>query len=296
MESVAHCPRCNCPERAAALTALDHTVSQEPFTISACMQCGLHFTDPRPEPDAIGAYYLSDKYISHTNGANGLADRIYRQVRQFTLRNKHRMIARLRPGGAVLDIGCGTGDFLAYMAHKGYTTQGVEVSDSARQQAQAKRLSVAASMAELPKASAYQVITLWHVLEHVADPLETLKELHLRSATGGLLVIAVPDRDSWDQRHYGAFWAAWDVPRHLFHFTRNDVHELLEKAGFVPVATRPMWFDAPYVSMLSEQYRGAGKLTSLMKGGFWGMCSNLAALVSNRPTSSSLYIAEKRSG
>lgn len=296
MESIVHCPRCGSPERTAALAPVDHTVSGERFAISACLQCGLHFTDPRPEQHAIGAYYLSEKYISHTNGGHGLADRAYRLIRQLALRNKHEMIARHQPNGTVLDIGCGTGDFLAFMAKKGYCGQGVEVSNSARQLAQTKGVTVAAQLADLPAGTTYQVITLWHVLEHVADPLATLKELHERSAPGGLLVLAVPDRDSWDRKHYGQHWAAWDVPRHLFHFNRNDVLDLLEKAGFESCGTRPMWFDAPYVCMLSEQYRGSSMLTSLVKGGLWGLYSNLLALFSSQPTSSTVFLAKRRPG
>jgi len=292
MENVDKCPICGSPEHALAVTAVDHTVSHDRFAIHACKQCGFHFTTPRPTQQEIGAYYLSKDYISHEAKAHGLRDRIYHLVRKRAIRGKHQLIARHQPSGTALDVGCGTGDFLAYLRDCGYAVQGVEVSDQARAVADSKGLQVAPNLEHL-KAGTFDLITLWHVLEHVEDPRHTLQQLHDRCAHNGLLVIAVPDRESWDSQHYGPQWAAWDVPRHLSHFRRTDIKRLLGEVGFTFLESRKMWFDAPYVCMLSEQYRGAGQLSSMVKGALSGFQSNLVSMTSKRPTSSTLYLAKR---
>lgn len=293
METVEHCPVCGSPNSSEALTAEDHTVSHTAFTIQRCNSCGFKFTSPRPKQSAIGEYYLSESYISHTEKAVGLKDHIYHWVRKRAIRNKHKLIAHYQPTGSALDVGCGTGDFLSYLVAQGYSAQGVEVSPDARKIAANKGVSVTSQLADIPAQAQFNVISLWHVLEHVADPRETLKQLFERCSKDGLLVIAVPDNESWDCQHYGPKWAAWDVPRHLSHFRQQDVHKLLREAGFEVLGTKPMWFDAPYVSMLSEQYLGAGSAASLIMGAFRGLWSNMASMVSKRPTSSSLFLAKK---
>lgn len=292
MESVDQCPVCCSASSSVALTATDHTVSHEHFEIRQCDGCGFHFTSPRPEQNNSGKYYLSGDYISHAAKASSLKDRIYHSVRRWAIRGKHKLIASYHSSGAVLDVGCGTGDFLSFLQGKGYTVTGVEVSPIARSLAEAKGLLVAEKLDTIPPQAQFQVVSLWHVLEHVPDPRQTLEQLHARCAEDALLVIAVPDHASWDRAHYGAYWAAWDVPRHLSHFRRPDMKRLLLQTGFEPIAIKKMWFDAPYVSMLSEQYRGAGPLTSLIKGALFGSWSNVIAWSSGRPTSSSLYLAK----
>lgn len=293
METVDHCPVCGSPNSSVALTAEDHTVSRTVFSIRRCADCGFQFTSPRPKQDRIGEYYLSENYISHAEKPTGPKDRIYHWVRKRAIRNKHKLIARFQPAGMALDVGCGTGNFLAYLATKGYSAQGVEVSPEARKIATSKGVSVSPQLTDIPAQAQFNAISLWHVLEHVPEPRETLKQLFERCSKGGLLVIAVPDNESWDCQHYGPKWAAWDVPRHLSHFRQQDVHKLLKDVGFEVLETRPMWFDAPYVSMLSEQYLGAGPVGSMVKGAAWGLWSNMVSLVSNCPSSSSLFLAKK---
>ena len=293
METVEICPVCRSTTSTVALTATDHTVSQEYFDIRKCDGCGFHFTSPRPEQNSIGKYYLSENYISHVAKATSLKDRIYHRVRRRAIRHKHKLISGYHSSGAVLDVGCGTGDFLAFLQEKGYSAAGVEVSPNARTLAEAKGLKVADKLNDIPAQAQFQVITLWHVLEHVPDPRHTLEQLYARCTEDALLVIAVPDHDSWDCKHYGVKWAAWDVPRHLSHFRRADMKRLLQETGFEPIATKHMWFDAPYVSMLSEQYRGAGPEGSLLKGALFGLWSNVVAWTFGRPTSSSLYLARR---
>ena len=293
METIDSCPLCAGKEVSFAFHAVDNTVTHEQFSVHLCKNCSFLFTSPRPEQGAIGAYYLSNNYISHAETAHGLKERVYHFVRKRALKGKYKLMTRYAPRGTLLDVGCGTGDFLAYMAEQNYTVQGVEVSSDARNIAIKKNLRVSAQLDTLPDGDIFNIITLWHVLEHVPSPLDTLLQLHARCANGGLLLIAVPDHESWDAQHYGANWAAWDVPRHLSHFRRQDVQNLLKQTGFELLETKSMWFDAPYVSMLSELNKGHGNMVSMLKGWTIGLWSNITSLISGRPTSSTLYVARK---
>ncbi|MBK9195198.1 MAG: class I SAM-dependent methyltransferase [Flavobacteriales bacterium] len=148
----------------------DHHLSQEVFRLSACTACGFVFTSPRPDQAHIGGYYSSDNYISHSNSAATLSDRLYQVARNWALRKKHRMVRCYKPGGRLLDVGCGTGSFLGYMQERGYQAAGVEPSDRARAIVnQAHPESAVPTMAELDRSQPFEVVTLWHVLEHLPD-------------------------------------------------------------------------------------------------------------------------------
>ncbi len=291
MVAIQHCPICGSDKHDLALTAIDETVTKESFSIQACDTCGFHFTSPRPEEGSLGKYYQSGEYISHSAQARTFRDRVYRALRRLTVKGKHRLLARTHPSGHVLDVGCGTGDFLFHLQQKGYQCQGIELSRAARSLSKEKGLRVHEKLSDLASVPTFDIITLWHVLEHLADPMATLVQLKGMLKPNGLLVIAVPDRESWDAKHYGSKWAAWDVPRHLSHFRRHDILSALKRAGFTNIRVRGMWLDAAYVSMLSEQYKGAGPIGSFLKGVGFGIWSNAVAFTSKRPTSSSLYIA-----
>lgn len=293
-EPLEECPVCRGRSFTPTFSPTDHTVSKERFLLTDCTTCGARFTNPRPSPADIGRYYVSEDYISHTNTSKGIQDKLYQWVRHRAIHSKHQLIAAYHTQGLALDMGCGTGEFLAYLKSQGYQTQGVEPSLAAREQAiRNHALEIVPELDQIPSREQFSVISLWHVLEHVHDVRETLRKLHARLQTGGLLVIAVPDRESWDAGFYGEQWAAYDVPRHLSHFRRRDLHRLLREQGFVVQQTKGMWFDAPYVSMLSEKHKGAGALRALGLGALIGTLSNLVAALTPRPTSSSLYLATK---
>lgn len=293
-ETLIDCPRCGGTSFVPWATVRDHSITKEDFQVVDCATCGFRSTNPRPTQNAAGRYYQGDAYISHSNTNSSLQDKLYHLARRWGLRRKYGIIHSLQPNGKVLDVGCGTGEFLAYLMSRGYLVQGVEPSLKAREQVIANHsIAVLPALDMVAAHEQFQVVTLWHVLEHLPDLRSTFKRLFSLLADRGSLIIAVPDRGSWDAEHYGTDWAAWDVPRHLSHFRQEDVHLLLREHGFELIATRRMWMDAPYICTLSESYRGATKPWALLKGILLGSWSNVLSALSGQPTSSSLYIARK---
>jgi SAM-dependent methyltransferase len=297
LATLASCPLCGSSSIGTGISIADHSITKEHFQVVSCSGCGFTFTNPRPHANEMARYYASSDYLSHSNRSSGLKERIYQIARRHAIRGKHNLIVRYQSNGRVLDVGCGTGHFLAYVASRGYSVQGVEPSTVAREQAiREHALAVVPSLSDITAQENTQVITMWHVLEHVPDLRATFKRLYALLSLGGLLVIAVPDRESWDASHYGTDWAAWDVPRHLSHFRRADVRTLLHEHGFELLEIRRMWLDAYYIALLSEGYRGRSPLLAFPLALLMGSWSNLRALLGTRPTSSSLYIARKAEG
>lgn len=273
---------------------LDYSISQEQFHVVECEHCRFRWTSPRPDQRSLSKYYDDPTYISHSNTKKTFQDKLYQIARKWALRRKYRTIHKNRSHGRVLDMGCGTGEFLAYLMGRGYLVTGVEPNVKAREEAIANHgISVLPSLDLVPANEQFQVITLWHVLEHVPDLRTTMKRLYASLADNGILVIAVPDRECWDASHYGTLWAAWDVPRHFSHFRQKDVRRLLHEHGFERIETKAMWIDAFYIAMLSERYRGSSVTGALLKGLLLGAWSNLQGLLTKAPTSSTLYIARK---
>ncbi|MEP7237757.1 MAG: class I SAM-dependent methyltransferase [Ferruginibacter sp.] len=289
------CPVCNSELIQEQLTAKDYTVSQNNFSIWQCNACTLRFTQDVPEQEAIGAYYASDNYISHSDTKKGIINSLYHLVRKRTLGAKRRLVINETgmPKGKILDIGCGTGAFLQSMKEADWEITGLEPDTIARNKA-AELYGIHPQepdkLFELNAAS-FNAITMWHVLEHVHELHAYIKQIADLLAVNGKLFIAVPNYTSKDAATYGAHWAAYDVPRHLYHFSPQSMEKLLSMYGLKLTAVKPMWFDSFYVSMLSEQYKnGKG---NIIKAVFNGFKSNLKAWGNTRKCSSVIYVISK---
>ena len=238
----------------------------------------------------LGAYYQSDDYISHSNTNKGLISKLYKRIRNYTLSSKERLLCSFVSRGTLLDYGCGSGHFITYCHAKGWKVAGVEPDDGARAIAKQTSSSVYKNKEDLianEKQKLYTAITLWHVLEHLPDLDSVLAFLSISLEKDGALFIALPNPNSYDARKYKAFWAAYDLPRHLYHFNKASLTKLMAGHGFVLSQTKPMYFDSFYVSMLSEKYLH-GK-SRLFAAALVGLISNLKARRSGE-YSSLIYI------
>jgi len=269
----------------AYLNVKDHAVSKEDFELREDLGYGLLKT--LPVPTDLDRYYRSEDYISHTDGRRSLFEKAYQLAKRHTLSRKEKLIRNcLKRPGNLLDIGAGTGDFLAYAKQKGWNTMGTEPNAKARERARDKGIPLLGDTASLPDAS-FDVVTLWHVLEHVADLDRQLSELKRICKPNGWIVVAVPNYRSYDARHYGAFWAAFDVPRHVWHFSKTAIEKLFAAKRIALQKIHPMYFDSFYVSLLSEKYK-TGKMNAI-KAVCVGLLSNLNGIFSGE-FSSHVYV------
>ena len=289
------CPICNSNNIQEQLSAKDYTVSQNIFSIWHCNACTARFTQDVPGQDAIGAYYASENYISHSDTKKGIINSLYHLVRKRTLGAKRRLVIN-EVGitkGTILDIGCGTGAFLNTMKEADWNITGLEPDTIARNKAtEIYNIHPQESdkLFEMTPAS-FNAITMWHVLEHVHELHAYIKQIEKLLAPGGKAFIAVPNYTSKDAAIYKEHWAAYDVPRHLYHFSPQSMEALLAQHGLKLTAVKPMWFDSFYVSMLSEQYQnGKG---NIIKAVFNGFMSNLKAWGNTRKCSSVIYVISK---
>src|SRR5882672_1523452 len=230
------CPACDAKNIQPVITAKDYTVSHNEFEIWECPVCTLRFTQHVPDATTIKAYYQSENYISHTNTNKGLINRLYHFVRKQTLARKRRLVAyptSKSAGRNLLDIGAGTGAFVQHMQLHGWQATGLEPDENARQLAMEAHQVKLLPIEELGSiaSNAFDAITMWHVLEHVHalhDCINRLKEI---IKPGGSIFIAVPNYTCYDAQIYKSYWAAYDVPRHLYHFSPASIEQLLENHG-----------------------------------------------------------------
>jgi len=292
LETVTQCPVCGNTTFSPFLHCKDYLVSQQEFAIQACLRCGFRTTSPRPDKNSISSYYKSEQYVSHNDASGGLINAVYRTVRSYTLRSKVNLINTLNGGnGQILDVGCGTGAFLESCQQAGWQVTGMEPDQDARSIAIEKlQTDIKPNLDVLSGTSPFDIITLWHVLEHIADLNESIEQLHQLLTVQGTLLIAVPNSDSYDASYFKEYWAAYDVPRHLHHFTPSTIELLFNKHGFKLVEKRPMLFDAFYIAMLSTRYQ-TGK-TNYLKSMQIGVTSNAKAKHTGN-SSSVIYLLKK---
>ncbi len=257
------------------LTIKDYSVSKEVFDLYYDEILDMLITSPQPSLDNLGKYYESVDYISHTDSKRSLFEKAYHFIKSIALKNKLNLINSCSPNkGKLLDIGAGTGDFLLTAKEKGWITIGIEPSEKAKAIAVKKGVEFSSSTEEL-ESHTFDVITMWHVLEHVPNLENQIKELKRLVKPNGTIIIAVPNFKSFDAKYYGKFWAAYDVPIHFWHFSKTAIKLLFEKEEIKLEKVLPMKFDSFYVSLLSEKYKN-GKMNFIKA--FWiGLVSNWKA-------------------
>jgi len=269
------------------LTVKDYSVSQETFDLYHDKNLDMLITHPQPNLDILGKYYESADYISHTDSKRTLFEKAYHFIKNIALKNKLNLINLHQPSkGLILDIGAGTGDFLSVAQKDGWKTVGVEPSDKAKAIAKSKGVSFVENTTEL-ESQMFDVISMWHVLEHVPNLDEQIKELKRLLKPNGTLIVAVPNFNSFDAKHYGKFWAAYDVPIHFWHFSKTAIQKLFGNENMKLEKVLPMKFDSFYVSLLSEKYK-TGKM-NFISAFFIGLTSNLKAIKTHE-YSSHIYI------
>jgi len=292
-ERLEHCPICGKSEFKNFIVVTDNAVSKESFVIVECENCSFKFTNPRPDVQSIGQYYESEEYISHSNTKAGIINRAYHVVRSITTKQKVELINRYAPAkGSIMDYGCGTGVFLSACKKDGWEVRGVEPNTKARDIASTETGEIIAESLQDIQGEKFEVITLWHVLEHIHTLNETVSQLLEHLQEEGTLVIAVPNADSHDAKEYKENWAAYDVPRHLYHFTQATMKRFLKKHKMKLEEVLPMKFDAYYVSLLSEKQKD-GK-THMLNSVLNGYKSNSYAEKNGNDYSSLIFVAKRK--
>ncbi len=291
-----NCPLCDSSKIGTYLHGKDFFSSGEDFDIVQCESCGFKFTKDFPDDESISSYYDSPDYISHSNTRKGLVNSIYHWVRSLMLNKKTSLVNYYSANkGKLLDIGCGTGYFAGKMKQNGWKVLAIEKNPQVREFVKATwgiEVQDSDQLLKFPEKE-IDVITLWHVLEHLEQLNETMKQLHLILKDKGTLIIALPNSDSYDAKVYKKFWAAYDLPRHLWHFCPSTFNHLAEQHGFKIVQTVRMPFDIFYIALLSEKY--AKRPMALIRAIYHGMFGWLKSLTNAENTSSLIYVLKKKS-
>ncbi|RYG45922.1 MAG: class I SAM-dependent methyltransferase [Chitinophagaceae bacterium] len=290
-----HCPGCNSTNLKPVMEVVDYTVSGEAFPIVECVSCTLRFTQDVPNATSISPYYKSEDYVSHSNASKGLVNRVYYAVRKRTMKRKRQLVeaGTRKRQGVLLDYGSGVGTFADEMKRYGWEVKGLEPDGDARQVAQSQYGISLQDTTELFNltAGSFDAITLWHVLEHVHDLSACIQQLKQVLKDDGRIFIAVPNYTSADAETYREQWAAYDVPRHLYHFSPQSMQTLMQRFGMKVIRYTPMWYDSFYISLLSSKYR-KGK-TSWAEAIWNGCRSNLRAIGDYKKSSSVIYTISK---
>ena len=273
------------------ITVKDFSVSGESFSLLLNEEYQILKTHPQPTLDKLGSYYEFEDYISHTDGKRTLFEKMYHFIKRKAIRDKVSLINSYQPlKGRILDIGAGTGDYLLECKNQNWDILGIEPNDKAKGIAVGKGIKFGDTIEKL-ESNSFDVITMWHVLEHVPDVEHQVAELKRLLKPSGTIIIAVPNFKSYDANHYKEFWAAYDVPRHLWHFSKTAIEKIFDKQNMNLEDIKPMWFDSFYVSLLSEKYK-TGKM-NFISGFFIGFVSNVSGLF-KKEFSSHIYVLKNK--
>lgn len=268
----------------------DHFLTQEEFEIIETETSGVYKTYPVPEN--LAPYYDSKDYISHHQDSGSLKEKLYKVLQNINLNYKKKLLIEYAgKGKKVLDYGCGAGEFIKYI-EKDFDSYGFEPNPVARKYAKSKvkKSTVIEDLNILPDQS-INIITLWHVFEHIDNQGDILDKFYNKLTDKGLLIIAVPNPTSDDALRYKEYWAAYDVPRHVYHFSKNGMERLMNNEKWKIRKIKPLLLDSFYISMLSEKYKKSSLFW--IKGLFYGLISNVKASKTGE-FSSLIYIIEKK--
>lgn len=290
------CPLCSSENISLYLKCRDYLVSREEFELYRCLECRFIFTHEYPDEKEIGKYYDSENYISHDDRAKGVINRLYLGVRDIMLQRKLRIV-EIATGlfrGNILDIGSGTGYFAGTMKEAGWVVTGIEPNDKAREFGVSRfgiKVISPDTISELPDKS-FDCVTMWHVMEHFHDPERYSDEINRLLHPDGVCLAALPNSDSSDARYYGSQWAAYDLPRHLWHFNPFTFKLFWEKKGFEIFSTKRLPLDVFYISILSEKNKGSKLplIKGLVTGGFFA----LQSVFNKNKCSSLIYFLRKK--
>lgn len=293
--TINNCPICNSSDIVNTFNTVDHFSTKEIFPIYDCSNCGFRFTNNFPSDDIIGRYYDSPDYISHSDTKKGVVNLLYHFFRKQMLRKKVNMVSKYTLGARLLDIGSGTGYFLNIAKERSYQVTGIEKDSKAREYAITSfGLDVKDEHSLWGiESESFDVVTLWHVLEHMNNLNEVVSKIKSILKPDGVMILALPNHKSHDAKIFKEYWAAYDVPRHLWHFTPDTVEKLLSKHQFEIIKQKTMPLDAFYISMLSAKYRGSGALIQYLQACYFGSIGYLRSLSDTSRSSSVIYIAKK---
>lgn len=289
------CPVCESEKIKPVLSVKDYSYSNEEYAIYRCTNCNLGFTQNAPDENSISEYYNHDSYVSHNDSDKGVIFKAYHAVRRYMLGYKEKIIRKHAPVGDILDIGAGTGYFLNYMQSKGWRATGMEPEKKARDIAKEKfniNLHPIADFDTFPEKK-FSVVSMWHVLEHVHQLDTYFENIRSKLTDNGIFTIAVPNFESKDAKFYGKYWAAWDIPIHLWHFTPNSIKHLAQKHNFELLKMYSMPFDPFYISILSEKNAKNG-FFGFIRAMFIGLYSFILGTAKTTNSSSIIYILTKK--
>ncbi len=301
MDYLTSCPLCRSEKIILKSKSRDWLLSKEYFTIMECTECSFLFTNPRPSPEDLPKYYISSEYISHTDAKKKFSDHLYFLVKRYMFQRKLNVLKKSVNNPSlkshpILDFGCATGDFVLFLNRVGVKAIGYEPEKSAVIKANKKGIHVIDHISDLynkKHKKQFSIITLWHVFEHLPDPIEKIRLFKYLLNENGIIVLALPNYQSFDAKLYNTNWAAWDLPRHLNHFNEKTISSFMKEKGFSLIQKKGMPFDAFYVALLSEKNLENKGFISLVKAFFVGLYANLNALFNHYPYSSQIYVFKK---
>lgn len=284
------CPWCGSEKSHLHLKLKDYFLTQEDFEIVECEECHLLYTTPRPDANEIGRYYQSENYYSHQENKKGFIPKLYEAIKKINIKHKYKIATEgIAKGGKMLEIGCGVGDFLHYAEQKGWECYGAEPSEDAVKILHSKsdaKIVKPEQVEGFPDAT-FDLICMWHVLEHIDNLKWQIDQLKRLIKPQGRIVIALPNYQSYDAKYYKDKWAAYDVPRHLNHFSDDFMRNKLVDNELIFEKEEKLVWDSYYISYLSEQY--CSHKCALLKGAWRGLVSNLKAKRSGQ-YSSLIYV------